>query len=499
MERVVGCEAELALVMQGPYGLWSAEGSLRAASIALREYMPQQRYPLVGDTVNHFYENGQRIYIDCGDHIEISTAESTDSREVAAGHLAGLMLVHRALKTAHEDGRINNYSLSDRVVSDDEAWGFHENYLVSRNIAPGKGSSPLSADKLKALLPFLAVRSQIGGAGSMHGDKFYLGQKASRITHEVSNDTMIAKPLINTRDEPHANWEKYARLHIPCTDPVSPHILRGNLDMTSLVLRMIEQGRKPRLDYEGNDWAVVAKNVAADLTFIREIRGMTALDVHEKYLNTLEPIVRAGVPEREERAYREWVSRYEELRNVQSHAREYAGEPDIIAIVGRYIVGEVAGSHRFDWAERLALAYDGKTRKSPNDRELDYDLVSINGKLGMFWARTKTEPALETVPRSLLVERMHTPPPGRAEDRAQFIRDFVHERIRVDWHELVYKTSLAGNVTLKLDEPAARTAGYADFLRRIAQAKIDDQELLALQRQARGDSLPPDETLPIAL
>jgi hypothetical protein len=499
MERVVGCEAELALVMQGPYGLWSAEGSLRAASIALREYMPPQRYPLVSDTVNHFYENGQRIYIDCGDHIEVSTAESVDSREVAAGHLAGLMLVHRALKAAHGDGRISNYSLSDRVVSDNEAWGFHENYLVSRAIAPGKGSSPLSASELTALLPFLAVRSQIGGAGSMRGDKFYLGQKASRITHEVSNDTMVAKPLINTRDQPHANWEKYARLHIPCADPVSPHILRGNLDMTSLVLRMIERGQKPRLDYEGNNWAAVAKNVAADLTLTREIRGMTALDVHEKYLNTLEPIVRAGVPEREERAYQEWIPRYEKLRDVQSYAREHAGDPDIIAIVGRYIVAEVAGGHQFDWAERLALAYDGKTRKLPNDRELDYDLVSTNGKLGTFWARTKTEPALESVPRSLLIERMHTPPPGRPEDRAQFIHDFAHERIQVDWHELVYKTRLAGNVTLKLDEPAVRTTGYTEFLHRIAQAKIEDQELTVLQRQARGDSSPPDETLPITL
>lgn len=500
MERVAGCEAELALVMQDRHGLWSTNGSLGAASIAIREYMPQERYPLNNEVTNHFYENGQRIYIDCGDHIEISTAESPDTRDVAAGHLAGLMLVHRALKAAYEDGRIGNYSLSDRTVSDDESWGFHENYLVPRKLAPGTGSGQLSSTReLRPLVPFLAVRSQIGGAGSMRGDKFYLAQKASRITHEVHSDTMVAKPLINTRDQPHADRRKYARLHLPFADPVSPHIMADNMGMTSLVLRMIEQGRKPCLDYDGNNWAVVARNVAADLTLIREVRGMTALDVHEKYLNTLEPIVQAGVPEREEGAYKGYIARYEELRRVQGYAREHASEPDIIAIVGRYIVAELAGSHQFDWAERLALAYDGKTKKSPNDRELDYDLVSTNGKLGTFWARTRTPAALAAVPRSLMAERMFTPPPGRSEDRAQFIRDFRGEPIRVDWHELVYKAHLAGYVTLKLDEPAERAAGYEDFLDRIAQARVEDQELLALQREERGEESYPDEPLSIAL
>ena len=486
MERVVGCEAELALLVQGVDGSWSGDNTLRSASIALREYMPQSRFPLTGDSTNHFYANGQRIYIDCGDHIEVSTAESTDSRDVAAGHLAGMLLVHKALKTAHEDGKIRNYSLSDRVVSRKESWGFHENYLVPREIAPGNGSAPLSAYELKPLIPFLAVRSQIGGAGSMQDEKFYLGQKSTRITHEVSSDTMATKPLINTRDEPHADKRKYARLHLPFADPVSPHVLVRNMDMTSLVLRMIEQGRKPRLDYVENDWAAVARNVAADLTFIREIRGMTALDVHEKYLNTLEPIVRTGVPEREEQAYRKWILGYEKLREVQAYALEHAGEPDIIAIVGRYVVSEVVGSHQFDWAERLAFAYDGKTNKSPDDRELDYDLVSINGKAGTFWARTRTAPALEAVPRSLMVERIHTPPPGRAEDRAQFIRDYASEPIHINWHKLTFKTRRAGDVALALDEPAARTTGYDDFRRRIAEAKIADRELLELESQQRN-------------
>lgn len=498
MERVVGCEAELALVMQGPSGSWSGDGALRAGAIALREYMPLQRTPRVGDMTNHFYANGQRIYIDCGDHIEISTAESTDSRDVAAGHLAGLLLVHRALKGAHEDGRISNYSLSDRVVSDEQSWGFHENYLVDRRIAPGNGLSPLNTYMLTALKPFLAVRSQIGGAGSMRGGKFYLAQKATRVTHEVSSDTMATKPLINTRDEPHADKNKYARLHLPFADPVSPHILTRNLDMTSLVLRMIEQKKQPRLDYAGNDWAAVTRNVAADLTFIRQIRGMTALDVTEKYFDTLDPIVQAGVPEREERAYKAFINCHTELRRVQAYAREHEGDPDIISIVGRFIVAELAGTHQFDWAERLAFAYNGTTQKGPEDRELDYDLVSIQGKPGTFWARTKTPAALAEVPRSLMAERMHTPPAGRAQDRARFIHDFGDEPTRVNWHEIAYKTR-RGDVVLTLNEPALRTTEYEDFKRRIAQAKIEDETPQALQHQAKGAPSPPDEALPVAL
>lgn len=491
--RVVGCETELALSAQDSYGLWSQASVLHTASLVLRQYMPEARYPRSNETTSHFYENGQRIYLDCGDHIEIATAESSDSREVVAGHLAGLLLVHSGLKRAYEDGKIHSYSLANRVVSDEDSWGEHENYLINRSIARGNGSSPLDSYELRPILPFLAARSLLSGAGSMRNGKFYLAQKATRITSEVSLSTTTAKPLINTRDEPHANRHKYARFHLTMGDPLSPHIKVRALDSTSLVLRMIEQGRKPVIDHNNPNWAIAARFIASDLTLTRKVGGLTGLDINEKYLDVLDGMVQAGVPDREREAFDEWVRVYEKLRNVQSYANEHATEPDLVFIVGRYVVANLAGDHQLDWAERLAFAYDPNTNKTPEDRELDFDLVSVDGRMGKFWERIKTPEAEAAIPRSLIKARMHTSPKGRAEDRAQFIREYHDDPdgVFVDWGKIGLKMKRAGLVELALDEPAKRHTGYQDFKERIARAKIDDADLLqeeeAERNRARGD------------
>jgi proteasome accessory factor A len=501
--RVVGCETELALSAQDSYGSWSQASVLHAASLVLRQYMPEARYPRSKETTSHFYENGQRIYLDCGDHIEIATAESSDSREVVAGHLAGLLLVHSGLKRAYEDGKIHSYSLANRVVSDEDAWGEHENYLIERSVVRGNGSSPLDAHKLRAILPFLAVRSQVSGAGSIRNGKFHLAQKATRITSEVSLSTTTDKPLINTRDEPHANRHKYARFHLVMGDPLSPHIKKRTLDSTSLVLRMVEQGRRPALNHRGVSWALAARTVAGDLTLTRQVGGMTGLDIHEKYLEVLSPMVQAGVPDREREAFDEWTRVYEKLRNVQSYANEHATEPDLVFIVGRYVVANLAGDHQLDWAERLAFAYDPNTNKTPEDRELDFDLVSVDGKMGKFWERIKTPEAEAAIPRSLIKARMHTPPKGRAEDRAQFIREYHDDPdgVVVDWGKIGLRMKRAGLVELALDEPAKRHAGYQDFKERIARARIEDADLLreeeAARNRNRGDE--PAQPAPIAM
>lgn len=193
-------------------------------------------------STNVFLANGGRLYLDVGNHPEYATPECTSVADLLVAERAGddlvAQLAIQASALEAEEGRETTFRLvKNNVDSFGNSYGSHENYLVSRQTDPGQLTN--------WLVPFLVSRQALAGAGRWHRGAFTISQRCDALADVVSNQTTRSRPLINTRDEPHADPSEYRRLHVISGD--------SNLDepsawlryaSTELVLRLAESGRR---------------------------------------------------------------------------------------------------------------------------------------------------------------------------------------------------------------------------------------------------------------
>src|SRR5581483_5048478 len=243
-----------------------------------------------GRSSNVFLRNGARLYLDVGSHPEYATPECDNVLEAVthdkAGEriLEGLML--EAEERLHEEGIAGEiYLFKNNTDSAGNSYGCHENYLVSR-----EGEFSKFAD---VLIPFLVTRQILVGAGKItqtpRGALFAVSQRAEHIWEGVSSATTRSRPIINTRDEPHADAERYRRLHVIVGDSnMSETTTMLKLQSCDLVLRMIEEGVVMRdLTLENPIRAI--REIAQDATGQRKVRlangrEASALDLQAQFL-----------------------------------------------------------------------------------------------------------------------------------------------------------------------------------------------------------------------
>ncbi|MGZ4623479.1 MAG: proteasome accessory factor PafA2 family protein, partial [Blastococcus sp.] len=197
-----------------------------------------------GRSSNVFLRNGSRLYLDVGSHPEYATAECDDLTELVVHDKAGErilegLLVDAEQRLAEEGVTGDIYLFKNNTDSAGNSYGCHENYLVGRH-----GEFSRLAD---VLIPFLVSRQIIVGAGKVlqtpRGAIYCVSQRAEHIWEGVSSATTRSRPIINTRDEPHADAERYRRLHVIVGDSnMNETTTLLKVTMTDLVLRMIEAG-----------------------------------------------------------------------------------------------------------------------------------------------------------------------------------------------------------------------------------------------------------------
>ncbi len=194
-------------------------------------------------TTNLFHRAGGRLYLDIGSHPEYATPECATARDLVTAQKAGdallLDLAARARDLEAEEGRDTTFRLfRNNVDPHGNTWGSHENHLVARSLDPHLLE--------QWLVPFLVSRLLIGGAGHWRRGSFALSQRGDVLADVVSNQTTRSRPLINTRDEPHADPERYRRLHVISGDTNSlEHPMWLVVVTTELVLRAAEAGGTP--------------------------------------------------------------------------------------------------------------------------------------------------------------------------------------------------------------------------------------------------------------
>src|SRR6202789_3837766 len=242
-----------------------------------------------GRSSNVFLRNGARLYLDVGSHPEYATAECDNVVDLVAHDKAGERILEGLLVDAdrrlREEGIAGDiYLFKNNTDSAGNSYGCHENFLVGRH-----GEFSRLAD---VLIPFLVTRQMICGGGKVlqtpRGAVYCVSQRAEHIWEGVSSATTRSRPIINTRDEPHADAERYRRLHVIVGDSnMSETTTMLKVGSASLVLEMIEAGVAFR-DFSLDNPIRAIREVSHDVTGRRPVRlaggrQASALDIQREY------------------------------------------------------------------------------------------------------------------------------------------------------------------------------------------------------------------------
>ena len=399
-----------------------------------------------GRSSNVFLRIGARLYLDVGSHPEYATPECDSVIDLVAHDKAGERILEGLLKDAERRLRDEGiqgdiYLFKNNTDSAGNSYGCHENYLVGRH-----GEFSRIAD---VLIPFLVTRQIVAGAGKVlqtpRGAVYCVSQRAEHIWEGVSSATTRSRPIINTRDEPHADAERFRRLHVIVGDSnMSETTTLLKVGTTDLVLRMIEAGVVMR-DLTLDNAIRGIREVSHDVTGRRKVklangRDASSLDVQREYFEKAASFVdRRGGDAVTRRVLELWGRT---LRAIET------GDLDSVA-------------REIDWVTKLQLIEryrdkHGLSLASPKVAQLDLAYHDVNRERGLYYLLERRG-ALERATTDVAIFEAKSVPPQttRARLRGEFIRRAQEKRrdFTVDW------------VHLKLNDQAQRTVLCKDPFR----------------------------------
>ena len=391
-----------------------------------------------GRSSNVFLENGARLYLDVGSHPEYATPECDSLTDLVVHDKAGERILENLVASAEqrlrEEGiRGEVYLFKNNTDSAGNSYGCHENYLVER-----EGDFAKVTD---VLIPFLVSRQIYVGAGKVlqtaRGAMYCIAQRAEHIWEGVSSATTRSRPIINTRDEPHADAERFRRLHVIVGDSnMSEYSTYLKCGTTSIILKMLEEDRAPWRDLTLENPIRAIREISHDITCKRRVRlangrELSAFELQSEYLTRAQKFAkRRGLPDQEQRALDMWEH---VMLNLERDPLDLRTEVDWV--IKYHLVEAYRAKHDLPLAHpRVALvdlAYHDVTRS----RSLYYKMAE----------RGLVERLVEDDAIELAIDQ--PPQTTRARLRGAFIKR-AKERKRdytVDW------------VHLKLNDQAQRT------------------------------------------
>lgn len=391
-----------------------------------------------GRSSNVFLENGSRLYLDVGSHPEYATAECDSILDVVAQDKAGERILEE-LQIGAEDrlreegirGEIHLFKNNTDFAGN--SYGCHENYLTPREADTDTYASHL--------IPFLVSRQIFAGAGHVlqtaRGPVFSIAQRSEHVWESMSSATTRSRPIINTRDEPHADPEKFRRLHVIVGDSnMSEYTNYLKIGSTSCMLMMIESGAVALPDFTLENPIRAIRDISQDITCRRRVRlasgrEVSALDMQRSFLDAaLRFADRCDLPAEEQRALVMWADAVEAI------------ERDPLSL-----------DTKIDWVIKHRLVRSFMARHDcrmddPRVQMLDLQYHDIRRDRGIFH-KLQDRGLVERVLTDARIEQamVDAPTTTRAHLRSRFIRRAKeHKRdYTVDW------------VHLKLNDQAQRT------------------------------------------
>lgn len=450
--RVMGIETE--------YGLQTrrASGSTVPPEEVGNQLLSGLRTTGPLSTNSHFLSNGARAYLDVGAHPEWATPECLSWRDVLAADLAGeRVFATEALRveaslTARDGESVRVHLLKGNLDSAGSTFGCHENFLVPRSV-PMDLLVPVVAS-------FMATRPVLTGAGAVvrlpdGRCRFELSARAAHMTTVSSNSTTRDRPLVNLRDEPHADFDVYRRLHLVSGDTNLCHAATAlKMGVTSLVLRLLEETRSTWRTVVLESPVRMMRKVSLDVDLVERLtlesgRTITALDHQEHLLTRVSRLLeREGGSGEDFEALALWEETLADLRS--------GGESVL---------------DRVDWARKRFLLDSFRTRHglSWGDRvltDLDMSYGDVVAGRGLHYLLDQKVPQRPLVSEEAVASACLFPPSRtRAVLRARFVAEVVKlgRRPVVDWTSLRVEGE-SGQPILIRDPFASEDQRVDDFL-----------------------------------
>src|SRR6266496_4407325 len=401
-----------------------------------------------GRSSNVFLRNGARLYLDVGSHPEYATPECDSLVDLVTHDKAGERILEGLLVDAdrrlREEGIAGDiYLFKNNTDSAGNSYGCHDNYLVARH-----GEFGRLAD---ILIPFLVTRQIICGAGKVlqtpRGAVYCVSQRAEHIWEGVSSATTRSRPIINTRDEPHADAERFRRLHVIVGDSnMNEWTALMKIGITDMVLRMVEENSVMRdLTLENPIRAI--REISHDITCRKKVRlangrELSAIEIQTEYYGkAVDFVERTGVDDASKRVLELW-----------GRTLDAVEEGDLSKI-----------DREIDWATKYTLIERYRAKhdlplSSPRVAQLDLAYHDIQRNRGLYYLLQRRG-AVDRITNDLTVFEAKNVPPQttRAKLRGDFIRRAQERRrdFTVDW------------VHLKLNDQAQRTVLCKDPYRSV--------------------------------
>ena len=396
---------------------------------------------------NVILPNGARYYVDHA-HPEYSTPECASPRQLVVHDKAGERVLERSLTELHHvlppGQRIAIYK--NNSDGKGNSYGTHENFLVDRGTPFGI--------IVRDLTPFLVSRQIYTGAGKLGGEapsddrdrhRYQLSQRADFFEAEVGLETTLKRPIINTRDEPHADPDKYRRLHVIVGDANMSEVATYlKLGTTSLVLKMIEDEYLPDLTM-ANPVAALHE-VSRDLSCTARLhladgRRLKAVEIQWEYLERARKYVEQ---EDDTPDNRDVLQRWENvLSGLESDPLSLQRELDWVA---KYRLLE-------SYRERDGLAWS-----DPKLRLIDLQYHDVRTDRGLYYRMAATG-KVDRLVSDREIERavMEPPEDTRAYFRGRCIARYPDAIAAASWDSMIFDTGKEALQRIPMREPLRGT------------------------------------------
>lgn len=426
-KRVMGIETEYGLTTPTVTGQPS---SLTAEDGAQRLFRKVVEW---GRSTNTFLTNGSRLYLDVGAHPEYASAECDSIDDLIAADKAGDRIFQSMADDANEklveDGLPERIHLiKNNVDSAGNSYGCHENYLIRRR-------RDFRA-RVDSLVPFFITRQVITGAGHIRtkpgGAEYEVSQRADQMWDAISSASTRSRPIVNTRDEPHGDIEKYRRMHVIVGDTNMSEVSTAlKFAMTEMLLSLLDDGViMPKLKLLEPMRAIrdISHDIDLKTTVDLEEGGRrTALEIQREFAE-------AAHKHYESRGYMDELEPTRlNLANLWLESIELLEQGDLDSL-----------DTKLDWVAKLKLleryrAKSGASWDDPRLSRLEFAYHDISPTSGVYSAMAR-QGLLETiVPEKMIVDAMENPPATtRAALRGRFVKAATEARrdYMVDWMNL---------------------------------------------------------------
>ena len=419
--------------------------------------------------INLILSNGARFYVDHA-HPEYSSPETTNPRDTVIWDRAGERILNlsrqRAEAVSPPEQRILIYK--NNTDSKGNSYGTHENYLMDRKVP--------FARIVQHMMPFFVTRQVYTGAGKVGYEnnaepcEYQISQRADFLETEVGLETMHSRPIVNTRDEPHADPEKYRRLHVIVGDAnmseVSTYLKVGTM---AIVLSMVEDDfieKDLSIDGPVAAFRKVSRDLACrDTVRLKDGRTISAVDHQREFL----ALAKRYFKERQQPE--PWVAdvmgRWEAtLDRLAEDPRQLGRELDWV--IKRQLIENYVAKHDLEWNDHRV-------------QMIDLQYHDIRPGKGLYYKLEESEAVDRMVTDDEISKAIYDPPKDtRAYFRGMCLQRYSDEIVSASWDSVIFDLKEGPLKKIFMLEPLRGTEAHvrqlltesptaADLLRNISR------------------------------